>query len=146
MRKILPFLILLLVFLFFAVPTTYAQYHARLRVIQASNVGSSIDPALRDVHGKLGSLFSFTSYRLLRDQDLTLSIAQSATVQVHPEVFIEITCLGYQRGTAELKVRVNRNKSDILNTQVKLSSGGTVLIGGTRHREGVVIYALSARF
>jgi hypothetical protein len=146
MRKILPFFILFVILLFFAVPSSHAQYHARLRVIQASNVGSSIDPSLKDVHGKLGSLFSFTSYRLLRDQDLTLSLNQSATVQVHPEVFIEISCLGYQRGTAELKVRVNRSKSDILNTRVKLSSGGTVLIGGTRHREGVVIYALSARF
>jgi len=146
MRKILPFLFILFTLLFFTVPVTHAQYHARLRVIQASNVGSSIDPALKDVHGKLGSLFNFTSYRLVRDQDLTLSLNQSATVQVHPEVFIEVTCLNYQRGNADLKVRVNRKGSDILNTQVKLSSGGTVLIGGTRHREGVVIYALSARF
>jgi hypothetical protein len=146
MKRTLPFFLFLFVFLIFNVSPSHAQYYVRLRVIQASNVGSGIDPALKDVHGKLGSLFSFTSYRLLKNQDLALDPNQSTTVQVHPEVSIEITCLAYQRGTAELKVRVTRKGSDILNTQVKLSPEGTVLIGGTRHREGVVIYALSARY
>jgi len=124
----------------------HGQVHARLRVIQASNVGSVIDPGLKDVHGKLGSLFSFTSYRLLRDQDIVLPMNQSVRVQVHQEVFLEMTLVGLQGGIAEIRVRVNRNKTDILNTQIRLSSDRTVLVGGSRHGEGVVIYALSARF
>ena len=51
-----------------------------------------------------------------------------------------------QRDAAKLRIRVIREGKDILNTQVRLSPGRTVLIGGPRHGEGVVIYAVSARF
>jgi len=146
MRRPCPLFLFLFLFLLLSASIAYGQIHTRLRVIQASNVGSVIDPALKDVHGKLGSLFSFTSYRLVRDQDVVLSPNQPARVQVHPEVFLEMTLMGLQSGNAEVKVRVNRSRTDILNTQIRLSPDRTVLVGGTRHGEGVVIYALSAKF
>lgn len=43
-------------------------------------------------------------------------------------------------------MRVVREGTEILNTRVRLSPGRTVLIGGPRVREGVIIYALHARF
>jgi hypothetical protein len=143
-RFFLP-IFLPLIFLF-SISHAHAQVNARLRVIQASNAGSVVDPSLRDVYGKLGSLFSFTSYRLLREQDIVLTLNQPVKVQAHPEVFIEATLVGLQAGIAEIRVRINRNRADILNTQVRLSPDRTVLVGGSRHGEGVVIYALSARF
>ena len=62
-------------FILFLLSTSVAfgQVQTRLRVIRASNVGSGFDPSLRDVHDELGSLFSFTSYRLLMDETLSLS-------------------------------------------------------------------------
>jgi hypothetical protein len=146
MRRSLFLLLFFFIVSLFSVSVVHAQVQTRLRVIQASNIGSNVDPSLRDVYKKLGSLFSFTSYRLLSDQDLALHLNQPSTVQVHQEVFIEITLVGQQKEIAELRVKVYRKGSDILNTQVRLSPGRTVFIGGTRHRGGVVIYALSAQF
>jgi hypothetical protein len=117
-----------------------------MRIIQASNVGRTIDPSLNDVHRELGSLFSFTSYRLLREENLRLSQGQPITITAHPGRFMEVTLVGLKRHAAKLKIRVIREGKDILDTQVRLSPGRTVLIGGPRHGEGVVIYALSARF
>jgi len=59
---------------------------------------------------------------------------------------LEVNLVGLQKDAAKLRVRVIREGKDILDTQVRLSPGRTVLIGGPRHGEGVVIYALSARF
>ena len=132
--------------LFLSAPLASADALARLRVIGASNAGSSIDPSLRDVHDQLGTLFSFTSYRLLRDQLLDLSLNRPVDIPVHPGRSIEVTLLGERRGVAEFRVRIKREGTDILNTQVRLSPGRTVLIGGPRHGEGVIILALSARF
>jgi hypothetical protein len=98
------------------------------------------------VHRELGSLFSFTSYRLLREENLRLSQGQPITITAHPGRFMEVTLVGLKRHAAKLKIRVIREGKDILDTQVRLSPGRTVLIGGPRHGEGVVIYALSARF
>lgn len=72
LKRISPFPILLLVALLFSSSEAFAQVQARVRVIQASNVGVMIDPSLRDVHDELGSLFNFTSYRLLKDESLHL--------------------------------------------------------------------------
>ena len=143
-RTFIPILILILIL---CIPLiTSAQVQVRLRVIQASNVGTTIDPSLRDLHKELGSLFSFTSYRLIRDQILSLSPNQPASVPVHQERSIEITQVASQRNIIELKVRIKRDGTDILNTQVRLSPGRTVLIGGPKHGEGVVILGLSANF
>jgi len=146
MRKRVFLLTAFFVFSFFSISTALAQVQVRMRVIQASNVGQNIDPSLKDVHHELGSLFSFTSYRLLREETLRLSPNQPVTITAHPGRFLEVNLVGLQKDAAKLRVRVIREGKDILDTQVRLSPGRTVLIGGPRHGEGVVIYALSARF
>jgi len=146
MKRIGFLLAAFFVFSFFSISTASAQVPVRMRVIQASNVGQNIDPSLNDVHKELGSLFSFTSYRLLREETLSLSPNQPVTITAHPGRFMEVTLVGLQKDAAKLRIRVIREAKDILNTQVRLSPGRTVLIGGPRHGEGVVIYALSARF
>jgi hypothetical protein len=144
-NKILSFVLVLI--LFSLLPSlTLAQVQTRVRVIQASNVGKAIDPSLRDLHDQLGSLFNFTSYRLLRDEIVILSPNQPASVSTHQGRSIEITQVGLQANMAEIRVRIKRDGADLLNTQVRLSPGRTVLIGGPKHGEGVAILALSANF
>ncbi len=147
MRRIALLLIVFFIICFFSLSTASAQVQVRMRIIRASNVGSNVDASLRDVHEDLGSLFSFTSYRLLRDENLNLSPNQPVSISAREgRIIIEITLVGLHRVVAELKIRVAREGKDILNTQIRLSPGRTVLIGGPKLREGVVIYALSANF
>jgi len=146
MRRIAFLLTAFFIFSFFSLSTALAQVQVRMRVIQASNVGQNIDPSLKELHDELGSLFSFTSYRLLRDENLSLSPNQPVSITAHPGRFMEVTLVRLRRGVAGLRIRVVREGRDILDTQVRLLPGRTVLVGGPRHGEGVVIYAVSARF
>ncbi|MDP2973106.1 MAG: hypothetical protein Q8P64_28430 [Deltaproteobacteria bacterium] len=145
-KKWTPLLVFVFILFFAFPPMAPAQVQTRLRVIEASNVGSVIDPSLKELHGQLGSLFRYTSYRLLRDERLNLSPNQPASVPVHEGRSIEITQVGLQANLVELRVTIKRGGADLLNTQVRLSPGRTVLIGGPKHGEGVVILALSANF
>jgi len=145
-RKVALPTLLFIVFFFFT-SVAFGQVQTRLRVIRASNVGSGFDPSLRDVHDELGSLFSFTSYRLLRDETLSLSPNRPVSTSAREgRIMIETTLVGLRKNVVELRIRVIGEKSDILNTQIRLFPGRTVLIGGPRLREGVIIYALSAQF
>jgi hypothetical protein len=147
MKRLAALPILFLILFLFSASMALGQVQTRLRVIRASNVGSGVDPSLRDVHEELGSLFSFTSYRLLKDETLNLSPNRPVSISAHEgRIIIETTLVGLHRGVAELRIRVVREGKDILNTQVRLSPGRTVLIGGPRLPEGVIIYALSANF
>ena len=141
--SILAFILVLLPLL---TSRTFAQVQTRIRTIEASNVGSSVDPSLRDVHDQLGSLFNFTSYRLLRDESVSLTLNKPYEISAHREVTLEITLMNQKKDTAEYRIRIRREASEILNTQVRLSSGRTVLVGGPKHGQGIVILALSARF
>jgi len=146
MKRIGFLLGLLLIFSVCITSWARADAQARLRIIGASNSGAAIDPALRDVHNQLGSLFSFTSYRLLRDEVFNLSLNRPITIPVHPGRSIAVELVGQKRNLAEFRVRVVREGTDILNAVVRLGPGRTVLIGGPKHGEGVVILALSAHF
>jgi len=116
-------------------------------VIRASNVGQSVDPPLKELHNELKTLFNFTSYRLLRDENLSLSLNQPVSISARERrIIMEITLMGLHKNVAELRIRVNREGTEILNTQVRLSPGRTVLIGGPKVREGVIIYAFYAHF
>lgn len=147
MKRVVAFITFFSILFLFLTSVASGQVHTRLRVIRASNVGAGFDPSLRDVHQELGSLFSFTSYRLLKDEALNLSPNQPVSISAREgKINLETTLVGLHRGAAEVKIRVVREGTEILNTQVRLSPGRTVLIGGPRLREGVIIYALSARF
>jgi len=141
----LPALFFILVL--FSASAAFGQVQTRIRAIEASNVGLGIDPSLRDLHRELGSLFNFTSYRLLRDETLNLLPNQTVLIQGHhPGRFMEVTLVGMRRNVATLRIRVIRERLVILDTEVRLFPERTVLIGGPRRGEAVVIFAVSARF
>ena len=146
MKHFLLFFSFLLILIFLSASTGLAQVQTRVRVIQASNAGSTIDPSLRDVHDQLGSLFSFTSYRLLKDETASLSPNRPVAIPTHPGTALEIELIRKQKDVAEFKVKIKREKAEILNTQVRLSPGRTVVIGGPKHGEGTIILAITARF
>jgi hypothetical protein len=142
--------LIIIAFVFILAPlfvsTALGQVQTRVRIIEASNVGSSIDPPLRDVHDQLGSLFNFTSYKLLRDESLSLVPNRPSAISAHEGVSLEITLTKQQKNKAVYQIRILRKGSEILDTKVRLSPGKTALIGGPKHGQGSIILAISARF
>jgi hypothetical protein len=127
-----------------------AQVQTRIRIIGASNVRSNapvifVDPALKDVYRDLGTLFSFNSYRLLQDINLNLTGNRPVDVVVHPGRSLEIALVGEYKNLIELRIRIKRDGATILDTHVRLHAGRTLLIGGPKHGEGTLIFAISAR-
>ena len=128
------------------VSTALGQVQTRLRIIEASNVGTSIDPALRDIRDQLGSPLNFTSYKLLRDESLSLTPNRPQKIQVHETVSLEITLTKQQKKKAVYQIRIFRKGSEILDTKARLSPGRTLIVGGPEHGRGNIIFAISARF
>ncbi len=146
MKRIVILLVLTSILSILSLSTAFAQVQTRIRVIKASNAGQTIDPSLRDVHNDLGSVFNFTSYQLLSDNSFNLSPSQTVSISPRPGILMEVTLVGQHRPVAELIIRVVRKGKEVLNTQVRLSPRRTVLIGGPKLREGVIIYAIAANF
>ena len=143
MKRILISFVFALTLSLLLISTASAQVKTRVRMIEASNVGSNIDPSLRDVTSQIGSLFSFSSYRLLKDETVTLQKDQPISIPVHPGRSLELTLTRQKRDGAEVRVKIKREGSDVLNTQVRLTPGRIVSIGGPKHGEGTILIALA---
>ena len=144
-RSFLIFLLILISSLL-SYSFTFAQVQTRLRILEASNVGTGVDSSLRDMRDQFESLFSFSSYRLLKEETVTLYPRQPVSLPVHPGRSMELTLVGLRRNVADVKVKIKREQTDILDTQVRLTPGKTVSIGGPKHGQGVIIINLSANF
>jgi len=143
MKRILISFVFVLTLSVLSNSTALAQVQTRVRIIEASNVGSNIDSSLKDVTGQISSLFSFSSYRLLKDETVTLQKDQPVSIPVHPGRSLELTLIKQRRVGAEIRVKIKREGSDVLNTQVRLTPGRSVSIGGPKHREGTILIALA---
>ena len=146
MRRLFPFLFLVITFCLLSTSLSYAQVQVRLRVFEASNVGTGIDSSLRDMRDQFKPLVDFSSYRLLKEETHTLYPNRPLSSPAHPGRMIELTLISQHKNVADVKVRIKRDQMEILNTQVRLSPGRTVSIGGPKHGEGVIIIALSGQF
>lgn len=146
MRRIFLILLFFLTLSLLSTSLSYAQVQVRLRVFEASNVGTGIDSSLRDMRDQFKPLVDFSSYRLLKDETPTLYPNRPISSPAHPGRMIELTLIRQDKNVADVRVKIKREQMDILNTQVRLSPGRTVSIGGPKHGEGVIIITLSGQF
>jgi hypothetical protein len=146
MKRVFPILLFILTFFLLSVSLSYAQVQVRLRVFEASNVGTGIDSSLRDMRDQFKPLVDFSSYRLLKEETHTLYPNRPLLSPAHPGRTIELTLISQHKNVADVQVKIKREQMDILNTRVRLSQGRTVSIGGPKHGEGVIIIALSGQF
>jgi len=142
-RKAFFFVVVILLSSPFFGALAFAQVQVRVRVLEASNVGSGFDSSLRDLHDQLGSLFSFSSYRILKDENVSLSLNQSVSLPVPLDRSLELTLINQQRVAAEVRVKISREGRDLLTTLVRLAPGRSVSIGGPKRGESTIIIALS---
>ena len=148
MKRSFPFLTSVIALFVFSSSTAFAGAQVRLRIIEASHAGTGVDPVLEDVHAELGSLFSFNSYKLLKEINVDLVGNRMVDVPVYPGRSIELTLVGEYKRLIELRIKMIREGAIVLNTNVRLAPGRTILIGGPRkgRTPGTLIFAVSARF
>jgi hypothetical protein len=116
-----------------------------IRVILASHQAKGIDARLQDIQKNLGTLFNYSSYRLLQERSFLLAQGQVDQLPLAGKKELHIKLLQEQGGTAEIAVEILRGGRGIFKTTAKLKKGGTLLIGGPKHEEGVLILAISAQ-
>jgi hypothetical protein len=122
-----------------------AEVGVGIRVILASHEEEGIDARLEDIQKNLGTLFNYSSYRLLQERSLLLSEGQMDQLPLADDKELHIQLLQEQGGTAEIAVEILQGGKDIFKTTAKLKKGGTLLIGGPKHEDGVLILAIAAQ-
>ncbi|GAB4236812.1 MAG: hypothetical protein OHK0028_13870 [Deltaproteobacteria bacterium] len=112
--------------------------------VYASNEGASVDPALGTIRGKLGSMFNYTSYRMLDRKRRTLDVGETGEFDLPGRRTMRATPLPSQGNKVRLSIRISEGPKNLLATTIGLSRGGMVLVGGPSYQSGVLILIISA--
>ena len=112
--------------------------------VYASNEGSSIDPVLGNLRGKLQSMFNYTSYKLLDRKRRSLAVGESGEFELPGRRAMRVTPQPAQGNKVRLSVQITEGSKNLLTTTLGLSRGGMVLVGGPSYQAGVLILIISA--
>jgi len=112
--------------------------------VYASNEGTSIDPALGTIRGKLQSMFNYTSYRMLDRKRRSLAVGETGEFELPGRRSMRATPLPAQGNKVRLSIQISDGQRKLLATTLGLSRGGMVLVGGPSYRSGVLILIISA--
>ncbi|MEO5656946.1 MAG: hypothetical protein ABIO65_10110 [Nitrospiria bacterium] len=116
-----------------------------VQVIHASNTGKAVDPALAKIRSQLSS-FKYTNYALLETRPFTTAIGAKHAMPLPGGKILDLYPYGVSGGSLELLVTITDGAKRVLDTTFRLSNGGTILVGGPTHADGVLIVAISGSF
>ncbi len=112
------------------------------RVISASHQRGNVDPRLRDIYRDLGSVFNYSSYRLINMNRVYLSLNQEVSVPLAPNQTFIIRVMGISRQWVRARIQLIRSGRSIFGTSVQLMNGRTLLIGGPTDHGKTLIFSL----
>lgn len=135
--------VLLIVLVALAMPSVgQAQKEKRLtitvHVIHASKHGNQVDARLESLKKDL-SVFGFTTYELITVASHQVGVGEKFEVALPGGRKLEIT----PKTRTREKVRFQAKIDGLLNTIYGIDSGGTLIIGGPKHEDGVLVIAIT---
>jgi len=115
----------------------------RIGTILASNQSDEIDPKLNTMRNQL-KVMMYRSYRLLKEETQNVSWQGNAAFDIPGGRSLVVTPEEFRGRQLALKVRLQHGDKPVVDTTVRLNSGGNFLLGGPQHEGGVLVLSISA--
>lgn len=115
----------------------------KVEVIYASNTEEGTDPKLSRLQGQLKSLFNYSTYKLIDVRRLSLTIDEQGTIPLPGNRSLEIVPKQSGGGVVQIGLAIKEVKGYILTTDFRVVNKGTIMVGGPKDREGVLIIAIT---
>jgi hypothetical protein len=117
-----------------------------VRTVLASQGSPFIDPELAGLAEELRSLFRYSSYRLLSKDLLSLETQETGMVSLPGKRILKVTPTSVQGKRVELQLVILKKEKQIFETVVQLLKNGSIIVGGPKHRDGSLLFNISASF
>jgi hypothetical protein len=117
----------------------------KVQVIYAANETGGVDSRLGTLAAELQKTFRYSKYELLDSPQGSAPLNQGWRTALPGDRVLEITPTAISDGEYTIAIRVQAAGGQALvNTQIKLKAGRSVLVGGPTHQKGVLIIAITA--
>ena len=117
-----------------------------LMTILASNQKGSVDPRLKNVVGELQSVFKYSSYELIGTEQMQLGLKQTGTAPLPGKRVLKVTPHRITGDRVEMRLVIIRKKKKLFQTVVSLLNGGSIFVGGPKHKGGYLLFKISGSY
>ncbi|MBT3177094.1 MAG: hypothetical protein HOG03_08805 [Desulfobacula sp.] len=114
-----------------------------VKVIHASTGPQHVDPSLNKIISGLQSVFKYTSYRLIKDQQLNLGFKESGQVSLPGKRTLVVIPANMEGKRIRYQISIQKNRQSIFQTQVLLKNNSSITIGGPQFNNGVLLLNIS---
>jgi hypothetical protein len=112
--------------------------------VLASNSGQEFDPRLVTMHRQFRTLFPYTSYRLVKQEQRRVMPGTKASFEIPGGRYLVVTPSGLTGERVSLRVMLLDGTRPVVDTLLTLRRHATFLVGGPRHQQGVLIISIGA--
>ncbi|MDY6836745.1 MAG: hypothetical protein SWH78_02115 [Thermodesulfobacteriota bacterium] len=117
-----------------------------VKTVLASQKSEDLDPRLSSLVKELQSVFRYSSYRLLGEDRVDLTMKETGTVFLPGNRVLKMTPMKIAGDRIELKLVILKKKKQIFETLIKLLNHTSLTVGGPKHQDGVLLFNISASF
>ena len=117
-----------------------------VREIVAENSGRGVDDRLDDVRRDLEKL-SYSTFRLEETHNRKIVLAESGEFRLLGDNKLVLTPEAFEGGKIRLRVKLTpkSGKEKAFESTMRIANGGTFIIAGPAHGEGVLFLAFTAK-
>jgi hypothetical protein len=124
-----------------------ARISIDVKTILASTEGKFVDPGLpQGMVQEMQSVFKYSSYRLLSSNALQLNLNQTGSAALPGNRTLRITPLQTSGDRARLRLEILKGGRQTFQTVIQLRNRGHIIVGGPRHKGGVLLFNIYNAF
>ena len=117
-----------------------------VKTVLASQDSEYFDPRLSTLIEELQSVFRYSSYRLLSQDPVSLSMKETGVVPLPGNRLLKITPIRVAGNRVELQLVIFKKKKQIFQTVIQLLNHGSIIVGGPKYKNGYLLFNISASF
>ena len=124
----------------------FSGLQVSVEVIKADRSSRGVDPQLKELVKELQPILNYSSFSLLKKSMIRLEQKEKGEVILSKGRILELEFQGFEPNEARLSVRIMEKGRETFRTVVLLVDGGSVLIGGPPHEDGVLLLRVGGEF
>jgi hypothetical protein len=117
-----------------------------VKTVLASHGAKYFDPRLSSLIKELRSVFRYSSYRLLSQDRINVRMSETGVVSLPGNRILKITPTGVTGNRVELRLVILKKRRVIFETVIQLLNNSSIIVGGPKHKDGSLLFNISASF
>ena len=113
-------------------------------IILASQKAAYIDSRLTGIKGQLQGVFNFSSYELYDRKALVIAMGREKQIALLEDKVFLLMPVYFQGNMVVMKAKILSGRRLVVDTQFRVSQGGSFFVGGPKTGRGIIILKVTA--